>query len=177
MTGEPALQNSQLAFATRDIHAAMAHFSRHLRIGPWFVLPQARLPCRHRGVEGRAELIVAFSNTQGLEIEMIQQMNDAPSIWQGFLDGRPERERFHHSCIRTVTFEATMATMQQDGYLPVVDGETSRGRFAYIEHPDSPDAYVEVLENSPSRQAMHAHVLAAARTWDGGDPIRPMPQI
>lgn len=168
---------SQIAFATRDMEASLDHFSRNLGVGPWFVLPHGKLSARYRGAACDAELIVAFANCNGLEFEMMHQTNAAPSIWKDFLAGRAERERFHHSCQRTADYPAMLPVLAAADYEMVFEGETPRGRFSYFDHPDHPGAYLELLEHTPSRQAMYAHVLAAAQDWDGQDPVRPMPPV
>lgn len=168
---------TQIAFATRDIDASMAHLSGNLGVGPWFVLPRGCLPARYRGVPCAPELAVAFANCNGLEFEMVQQLNDEPSIWHDFMDGRPERERFHHSCLRTPDYPGMAGALSATGYALAYEGETPRGRFGYFDRPDQPGSYLELLEQTPSRAAMFAHVLAGAQDWDGRDPVRAMPQI
>jgi len=169
---------TQIAFATRDLAATMRYYSEHLGVGPWFVIPPARFTsATYAGEPCTAHVHVAFTNANGLEIELVHQLDDAPSIWCNYLDNRAERERLHHSCIRTEAFESDHARLLAAGYAVAMTGETSRGRFCYFEHPDNPEQFLELLESTPSRRAMYAHVLLHAQRWDGRDPVRPMPQI
>ena len=169
---------TQVAFATRDLDASMAFYSRHLGIGPWFVLPVARFAgTSFRGQLCAAQVRVAFANSGGMEYEMVQQLDDTPSIWRDFLGDGPERERFHHMCERTHHFGASERRLLGEGYVPEMEGVTIRGRFSYFAHPDAPGGYLELLESTPSREAMYAHVMLHGQRWDGSDPVRPMPAL
>jgi Glyoxalase/Bleomycin resistance protein/Dioxygenase superfamily len=169
---------TQMAFATRDLAATMRYYGDHLGVGPWFVLPPARFAsATFPGRPCTAQVHVAFANANGMEIELVHQLDDTPSVWHGYLDGRAERERFHHTCLRTEAFENERARLLAGGYAEVMAGETTRGRFAYMSHPDSPETFLELLESTPSRRAMYAHVLLHAQRWNGADPVRPMPKL
>lgn len=167
---------TQVAFATRDLDASMAFYSQHLGIGPWFVLPTARFAdARFQGQPCAAQVRVAFANSCGMEYEMVQQLDGTPSVWHDFLGDGLERERFHHMCERTDDFSASERQLLAEGYRPAMEGATSRGRFSYFAHPGAPGPYLELIECTPSRKAMYAHVLLQGQGWDGSDPIRPMP--
>ncbi|WP_196221772.1 VOC family protein [Sphingobium sp. CAP-1] len=169
---------TQLAFASRDLDASLRFYSRHLGIGPWFVLPIARFSeTRFHGQPCAAQVRVAFANSGGMEFEMVHQLDDTPSIWSHFLGNGPERERFHHVCERTHDFTASEQRLLAEGYAPVMQGATVRGRFAYFTHADMAGTYLELLESTPSREAMYAHILRHGQGWDGREPIRPLPPL
>lgn len=167
---------SQMAFVSRDFDASLANFSGRLGIGPWFVLPTIRWSgARYRGQPCDIELRCAFASCNGMEYEMLQQVNDVPSIFRGHGDGRPERELFHHHGLRTPDFDDETARRIGDGHELVLTGQTGLGRFSYFSHPGSPGVYFELLEATPARCGMFGHVLLHGRDWDGTDPVRPMP--
>lgn len=167
---------TQLAWVTRDMEASLNRFARDLGIGPWFVLPKAILPrTRFLGEPCEIEMIVAFANTCGLEFEMMQQTNAAPSIWSDGPAG-DALDALHHSCVRPPNYVAALTAARAAGYAVEFEGETQRGHFSYVRKPGAA-TYVELLEDSPSRRAMHALVRDAAARWDGSDPVRPMPAV
>lgn len=169
---------TQIAFASRDLDASMRFYSAHMGIGPWLVLPVARFAdTRFEGLPCAAEVRVAFANSGGMEYEMVQQLDDTPSIWRGFVGDGPERERFHHMCERSQDFSASERRLLGEGYVPVMEGATVRGRFSYFAHSGAPGTYLELLESTPSREAMYAHVLLQGQHWDGSDSIRSMPAL
>jgi len=167
---------SQIAFASGDFDASLADFAGRLGIGPWFELPAIRWSgARYMGQPCEVELRCAFANCQGMEYELIEQVNDAASIWRHHLDDRPERELFHHNGLRTQDYEHDAARLTAEGHTEVLTGQTALGRFSYYTHPGSPGTYLELLEATPARCGMFGHVLLHGRDWDGSDPVRPMP--
>ena len=74
----------QVGFVVRDIERAMAHWSRALGVGPWFY--KAAVGTTEFRYYGQAQthlpdLSIALANSGELQIELIQQRNDAPSLY------------------------------------------------------------------------------------------------
>jgi hypothetical protein len=46
------------------------------------------------------------------------------------------------------------------------------GRFVYLSTESHPGTVVELSDNSGPKGRMFARIAAAARNWDGHDPIR-----
>jgi hypothetical protein len=159
---------TQVAFMTRDIHASIDHFSDHLGIGPWFMIKGGTFAeCRYRGEPSRPVLTTAFANARGMEFELMQLDNDEPSMWRDALAMPFARERFHHWCHWPDDYDATLSQARTQGYGVYQDGATTRGRFAYLEHPASPDDILELTERTPERRAFQELVAEAGRAWDG----------
>lgn len=166
-------QVNQIAFLTRDINTSMAHFVGCLGIGPWFLIERTSfVQCRYRGVDSPVELTVALASCRGLEFELMQPINDVPSMWRDAMAADFVREQFHHFCHWPDDYDATLAQALSLGYAVEQDGATIRGRFAYLQHPLTPNNMLEITESSPERRAMQDLVASAAANWDGGDSIR-----
>ena len=81
----------QNGYVVRDIEAAMKHWIDVLQVGPWFYIDRVQTDWfRHRGQDSTAELSIALANSGDLQIELIQQRNDAPSMYKEFLDSGRE---------------------------------------------------------------------------------------
>jgi hypothetical protein len=64
-----------------DIEAAMNHWIKVMGVGPWFYIEDVKTDWfRHRGQESDAKMSIALANSGGLQIELIQPRNDAPSM-------------------------------------------------------------------------------------------------
>ena len=77
----------QVAYVVHDIERAMAYWSRAMGVGPWFYN-------EHVGVtefsyygkpSALPDLSIALANSGGVQVELIQQRNDAPSLYRDFL--------------------------------------------------------------------------------------------
>lgn len=164
---------SQIAFMTRDIRASIGHFAGHLGIGPWFMIEGGGFAeCRYRGEPCDPRLTTAFACARGMEFELMQLDNDAPSMWRDALQKPFARESFHHWCRWPEDYDAALAAALSQGYRIYQDGSTARGRFVYLEHPGASDDILELTEPTPARRAFQALVADAGRTWDGVDPTR-----
>ena len=85
----------QVAYLVNDIGRATRHWVDVMGVGPFFVLEH--MTSNHstfRGKPTTPELSIAFSQSGPVQIELIQQHNDAPSQFREFIDAG--REGQHH---------------------------------------------------------------------------------
>lgn len=76
----------QNGYVVRDIEAAMKHWIEVLGVGPFFYLEQAPVEnFRYYGEPSDMAASIALANSGALQIELIQQRNDAPSMYRDFL--------------------------------------------------------------------------------------------
>lgn len=59
----------------------MKHWIGVMGVGPWYYMDRVKIDWfRHRGRESTVEMSIALANSGDLQIELIQQRNDAPSL-------------------------------------------------------------------------------------------------
>jgi hypothetical protein len=162
----------QLGYVVHDIEAAMRHWIDVLGVGPWFYVD--RLPVKnflYRGKPSDVHASIAISNSGGAQIELIQQRNDAPSMYRDFLASGPEG--LQHVSTWPVDYEATIERALKAGHVIGQQGESNRGPFAYF---DTEGAHrgscMEIAAYTDVRKRQFDAIEAAARSWDGTDPIR-----
>jgi Glyoxalase/Bleomycin resistance protein/Dioxygenase superfamily len=168
--GDPA----QLGYVVRDIERAMDAWLAH-GVGPWFYLETVEVDWfRHRGVDSPLQMSVALANSGSLQLELIQQRNEAPSLYREFLDSG--REGFQHVSYWTSgyqdLYDRALAQGFRVGHEGSIGGE--QGRFAYLEHDATPatDTLIEISDASGPKGMFFGHVREVAEAWDGSDPIR-----
>jgi hypothetical protein len=161
----------QNGYVVRDIEAALRHWTEKLGVGPFFYLKRISPPgFLYRGEPTPVELSVALANSGALQIELIQQHNDAPSMYRDFLEAG--REGLHHVAVFTEHMDADLARLAEAGYEIGQSGSGGSDRFAYFDTQTHPGSIVEVIETSGATGALFESIEAAARHWDGSDPIR-----
>ena len=172
----PVRQNG---YVVRDIEAAMAHWIDVLKVGPWFYIDRVKTDWfRHRGQDSPLELSVALANAGDLQIELIQQRNDAPSMYKEFLDSG--REGLQHLAFWSTDYQTLYDRALSLGYTMGHEGQIGgeRGRFAYFDTGAPSGAFagtvVEISDISGSKGRFFDHVRKCALGWDGTDPIRPV---
>ena len=72
----------QNGYVVRDIEKAMKFWAEAMRVGPFFYIPKVKTDWfRYRGIDSAVEMSIALANSGDLQIELIQQRNDAPSMY------------------------------------------------------------------------------------------------
>ena len=162
----------QNGYVVRDLEAALAHWTATLGVGPWFVLEHlAPEGFRYRGEPSPVELSIALSNSGPLQVELIQQHNDAPSMYRDFLDAG--HEGLQHVAYWTDAFDSVLERALAAGFEVGHSGQFGPdGRFVYFANQGHPGSVVELSEVSGGKGRFFEHLAETARSWDGSDPIR-----
>jgi catechol 2,3-dioxygenase-like lactoylglutathione lyase family enzyme len=162
----------QLGFVVPDLEAAIAHWRNRIGLGPFFVLSGVEFAeLRYRGQPTEVQMAVALAQWGEVQVELIQQLNAAPSIYEDY----PGRALggLQHVGVMTDSLDAHLARLAPQGLQPVQWGATANGiRFAYLETDEIPGSMVELIESGPAINEFFALVRRAAQGWDGSDPVR-----
>ena len=86
----------QWGYVVRDLEAAMRHWTEVLKVGPFIAIADfGKTEARYKGKPTDVKLICAFSYVGDIQIELIQQLNDAPSPYMDFLAAGREGLQHH----------------------------------------------------------------------------------
>ncbi|OBB33705.1 glyoxalase [Mycolicibacterium peregrinum] len=162
----------QIGYVAGDLDAAVAGWVQ-MGVGPWLVLRRIRQRALYRGEPCEVEISIALANSGELQIEVIQQHGDQPSIYTEFLRNRGEG--FHQLAYWPVDFDATLARVEAAGW-PVVWSSADEGgvRYAYVEPPAPVATIIELMEFNEVTEGLATFVRGAAQDWDGSEPVRAM---
>ena len=165
----------QLGYVVRDIDAAMRAWTERLRIGPWFYNPRLALTSySFRGVEyDDFHMSYALANSGDMQIELIQQRCDTPSLYREHLERYGEG--LQHLCVWPEDYDATYGLAKASGLTPAQEGRFGRVRFAYFEDAAHGGTSLEMSEMVPARLPGIERIRATCADWDGQDPVRPWP--
>jgi len=160
----------QIGFVVTDLEKALDSWVA-LGVGPWYVVRGQHQHALYRGAPCDVTLTIAFANSGDMQVEVIRQENDTPSIYTEFLAAKGEG--FNQFAYWAVDFDAAVQSVQAAGW-PVVwsGGESDGVRYAYVEQPGGPAAIIEIMELNDATTGLAEFVRAAADGWDGSDPIR-----
>lgn len=167
----PVRQNG---YVVRDIEAALAHWTQVLGVGPFYYFDRVPIEdFRYRGEPSAVEVSIALANWGDLQIELIQQRNDAPSMYRDFLE-RGQEGLQHIAC----WYDDLDAPLEEAGRLGLRVGQSGcigeRGRFAYLETESHGGTVVEISEINGTKGRFFEHVKNSADCWTGDEPIRPV---
>jgi catechol 2,3-dioxygenase-like lactoylglutathione lyase family enzyme len=160
----------QIGYVVTDLDRAISGWLE-LGVGPWFVMRGLTIPAFYRGQPCEVTQSLAMTNSSEMQLELIQQEDDTPSIFTEFLSSHGEG--FHQLAYWAEDYEATMAGVQAAGWPVVWSGGGDLGvRFAYVEPPNSPAQVIEISELTEGIVGMASYVRDAAAGWGGSDPVR-----
>jgi len=166
----------QLGFVVHDLDLALEYWTKTLGVGPFFTIRKITPEqWRYREQPSPAACVsLALANSGDVQIEIIQQHDDHPSVGRDFLASG--RQGFNHvSSWRTrAEYDATMARMQAGVTAVIHEGVVpgSGERFAYLATDSGPGGFLfepaDVMDTCHPLMQMAAN---AARDWDGRHPI------
>ena len=163
----------QLGYVVRDLEAAMRHWTDVLGIGPFFYFPKVvALDTTYRGEPKPFEIAVALSQSGPMQIELMCQLNDAPSALREFADAHGEG--LHHLAYWTDAFDEKLGAAREAGYAVWQQGAIASrdNRFAYLSTQAHPGTIIEISEVSGMKGKLFEFIAQTAATWDGTNPVR-----
>jgi len=168
----------QMAFVVRDIDGAMHYWSQLLGIGPFFI--KRNIIFSNYVFRGRhfdsPTVSIALSNSGFIQIELIQQHDDAPSIYKEFLDSGREGLQHVSSWMTTNDMMKRKQELVSQGVkvvqecvipssgvnLVYFDTDAGNGGFIY--------EIADLLEPVHSERILNIKNISAS--WDGEQPVR-----
>ncbi|WP_101946477.1 VOC family protein [Mycobacterium sp. 3519A] len=159
----------QIGYVVTDLDEALAGWVE-LGVAPWVVIRDLPMSASYRGGPCETTLSLAMANSGEMQIELICQHDDTPSIFTEFLAANGPG--YHQLAYWTEDFDATMKAVEEAGWPVVWSGGANFGvRFAYVEPPNSPAPVVEISELTETTRASAEFIRDAAANWDGTNPI------
>ena len=163
---------AQNGYVVRDIEKSMERW-RAAGVGPWaYFCQRESVHFPQRGPPSGMELSGAIANSGDLQLELIQQRNDAPSMYREFLDAG--HEGMQHMSYWTDDYQGlydkALSHGFEVGHEGCIGGE--QGRFAYFDTQWEPGTVIEISDVSGPKGMFFQHVREVAADWDGTEPIR-----
>lgn len=162
----------QLAYVPADFDAALRYWTGIMGVGPFFLFDRISLEnCRYRGAPSDAVFSIAIGYWGDMQIELIKQHNDSPSIYKQWRD--EGHEGLHHSCIVVPDLQKARAVCVQAGATILQEGKVPGVDAIYVDTGGGPGSMLEIIQVSEDARAAFEAMRDAARDWDGTDPLRP----
>ena len=161
----------QLAYVVTDLDAALEYWTQTLKAGPFFVLEHCPLENqKYYGETSDADVTLALGNSGELQIELIYQHNDAPSVYRDFLTAG--RVGVHHIGLMPENYSETSDYYRAQGHQVAFECTVGEAPLVYFDTVKSLGHYTELWDNKAVFKDLFLMVEEAAQGWDGSDPIR-----
>jgi methylmalonyl-CoA/ethylmalonyl-CoA epimerase len=162
----------QVAYVVDDLQAAIEHWTTYRGIGPFLVLDKLRFTDAHYlGQPLALKMSAALAYSGDLQVELIQQHDDAPSI---FTERRPPAGGIHHLAALTDDLDAGLDWLTACGSRLLQGADIPGGsRVAYVEHRDG--SLLELAQLAAPTLGLFELLRQAGQHWDGQQPLMALP--
>ncbi len=159
----------QIAFVPTDFDAAIEHWTQMMGVGPFFLIENIALEnMRYLGEPSDCIFTIALAYWGAIQVELIRQENDAPSIYRGCEGGA-----LHHTCVLTDDIETARGIAVTAGAKILVEAKVGDdGAVLYVDTGGGPGSIVEILQPASGSDALFAMIKDASVGWDGCNPVR-----
>lgn len=158
-----------------DMDRAITHWSETMGVGPWYVFDRVVThDAYHRGEPSTLALKIALSYSGGVQIELIEQLDDTPSIYLDFLRASGGVGGLQHvsSWPTPDEFDHLIETCRRSGPELVWHGHIGSTRFGYADTTANGGTMFEFADLAPETKVFFSEIEKQAADWDGTDPIR-----
>ena len=157
----------QMGFVVDNFEEPIKHWTDKLNVGPFFILEHLDLKDFHyRGNKSNIDFSVAISFSGDIQIELIKQHCDTPSIYNELSEIK--RGDLHHICKLTPDINNDIKILENQGYKNIQDGETEDGgiKFAYLDAQENYGSILELAELAEENLALTEAMKNASKNWD-----------
>ena len=166
----------QMAWVVRDLDAAMQRWREVHGVGPFSYMKNITMTPENFTYRGRATTVTysaALAQTSGMQIELVQQIDDEPSAYRE--PSSSEGEGVHHMGMMVDNFEDVISEYCSQGFEIAQRGSSLGVDFCYLDMRPVFGRMVEVLRESAQARTFQKFIADTAAGWDGKDPYRPIP--
>jgi len=164
----------QLGYVVDDLDKALKYWVDVLKVGPFFLFEHCPLENQiYRGQPSNIDLDIAIGNSGDVQIELICQNDNEPSIYKEAVDAG--RIGLHHIGLMPIDYAAAKVQYRGLGHDVAFECTMGGAELTYFDTLGAVGHYIELWENSDVFNDIALVVENAARGWDGSDPIRPPP--
>ena len=162
----------QLGYVVENIDRSIAAWTAQLAVGPWLIIRNVPLQTTSRGLPSVPLIDCAFAYRGEIQIELIQQKNDAASPYRAWIE--QGRYGLHHTAFLVEQIGQRVEQLQHAGLTMACDiNMPTGGRYVYFDSPvPGEQTSIELLEATPAMMQMFEQGMAGAAAWDGsGQPV------
>jgi hypothetical protein len=174
---QPPDSFTQIAFVSKDWRKSAQHWLDVMGAGPFFILRLPPLEKNYRGrlVSDTFEVAISFVGNTSLEI--IQPINDEPSMFTEVLQKKGDGALHHmfpdFRAMDDAVFDARRKKYAELGMVIACEFNIpGLGRNIFYDSMQDIGSFVELSQLTPQGFKVCQNMFEAHRSWDGKNPIR-----
>ena len=164
----------QIAYVVNDIRKAAERHAHLYGSGPFFVLDNITRTVTYRGNEVPFDHSSAFGQWGGMQVELLQQNGDEPSILTELYPAGSGRTGLHHVAMIVKDLEEAVLELGRAGHPEVLRATVPGSDIApvFVDTVKDLGHFVEVYAGTPGLVGFYDMVAKASVGFDGRDPVR-----
>jgi len=162
----------QMCWVVPDIQAAMSTWLKTTGVGPFFLFDQVGFEQPvYRGQPSQSpDIAAAMAQAGDIQIELVCQRDDKPSMWRDVVPAG--KSGLHHMALYCSDYDADLAAYTGAGAQVAFSGLMMGSRVCWVDTTRELGFMIELIEANDVAKSVFAQFEAAARNWDGSQPIR-----
>jgi Glyoxalase/Bleomycin resistance protein/Dioxygenase superfamily len=166
----------QHGYIVADVEKSAREWAECVGAGPFYVLDRNRMDnYYYRGVRMEVETRLAFGYWHGVQVELIQPLDNADSLYNRAL--RSCAGQLNHMAVIVSDLNGLLARHKLEQRV-IQRGDMASGvKFVYLEEYLPGGHHLELIDAPQSTLMAFAGMQKVARQWDGRNAIRPMSQV
>jgi hypothetical protein len=163
----------QHGYIVDDVEEAAVEWAERVQVGPFYVLDRILMDQYFfRGVRTDVELRLGFGYWRGIQIELIQPLNDADTLYTRAL--QTSAGKLNHLATVVADLDGLLASRRLKNRVVQSGNMPSGLKFVYLEEYLPGGLHLELMEATQGTLMAFAGMRKACRYWDGRHPVRPM---
>lgn len=165
---------AQIAYFVPDVRMAALEHHRTYGSGPFYVADNVQLPfCEYRGQPAKWNMSSAFGQWGGIQVEFMQQDDDAPSIFHDVFPAGSGRYGMHHIAFIVDDLWGVAKSFERQGHPVALHARMVNGIEAVlIDTIQSNGHMLEFYEPTPPLLHLYEFIHAQSIGFNGTDPVR-----
>lgn len=162
----------QICFVVPNLRDAVEEWTSSGRAGPFYLFENFEFKNpNYKGEAIAPDVSLALGYSGDLNIELIEQHDDTPSIYKEQIDSKGYG--FHHFARLSANMDQSIAEETVWGYACSFSAAFADGtRCAYIDTRSITGGFTEYIEYNDGVEGLLGLMHDAAKDWDGTEPLR-----
>lgn len=162
----------QQGYVVPDVHAAIRHWLAR-GVGPFFIEEHIRPAGSYDDAPTQPDLSAAFAYSGDQQIEVIQQFDDAPTIYHDYLERNPEGG-LQHLAFWVDDIPEALDRLAAEAHAYRVR-QSFGDMHAYLDSEEEPGMMIQLMARHELMLRLFDVIQEGARSWDGE--TRPLRKI
>lgn len=155
----------EVAYVVDDMDRAVAHWTGNYGVGPFFTGLFEVPDQSYRGTPAPGRMMVSFGYSNGALVELIQPLDDGPSVYHEVLEATGPGP--HHVMFRIDDHDAEVARYKARGFEVVQSGRFGTSDFSMVDTRRETGSFTEIMAFGEALNALYERIKTASEEWDG----------